>query len=191
MWIYLLAIVIRLSGQKGKYWLAEAESATAHCMARLFLSGSGEIWERLSNEEWEHSASIRPIDKQPPLKRPQGPDFAPGFNRLACWRIWIGPPFPTLPSDRQLEIAAYFEEAQARFYLAMAFLSWGEDRALYAQIAAHEQAHAGFLPPPCQRCQRREGWAIAALLLWDLPRIYLGLFRYFLPEKGDRGYLGK
>lgn len=186
MWIWLLALVVRLLGPRGKHWLGEAESATAHCMARLYLSGAGEIWQTLSFEEWDHSASIRPIKNLlPPLERSQGPDFAPGFNRLACWQVWVGPPFHTLPSDRQLAIAAYFEDAQARFYRALACLSWGVDRQTYLQIAAHEQGHAAMLPFLCSECRRKEGKAIAALIFLDLPCILSGRFTYFL-GKSDK-----
>lgn len=181
MWIYLLAITVKLLGARGRFWLAEAESATAHAMARLYIAGAGGIWESLSREEWRHSAAIRPIaNKLPPLDRPQGPDFAPGFSRLFCWKIWVGPPFHQLPSDRQLEIAAYFEEAQFRFYSALACLSWGADRQLYRSIASHEQGHAAMLPPPCPRCRAVEGRAIAAMIFWDVPRILSGRFTYFL-----------
>lgn len=185
MWIWLLAAVIRLLGRKGKHWLGEAESATSHCMARLYLAGQGDIWRDLSFDEWAHSAAIRPVKQlSPPLSRPQGPDFAPGFNRLACWEIWIGRPFHELPTDRQLAIAAYFEEAQARFYRALACLSWGGDRQTYSQIAAHEQGHAAMLPPPCPECRRKEARAIAALIFWDLPCILSGRFTYFLGKSG-------
>jgi hypothetical protein len=183
MWIYLLALVVRLLGSKGRHWLAEAESATAHAMARLYLSGAGDIWGPLSQEEWEHSVAIRPIaHKLPPLDRPQGPDFAPGFSRLLCWRIWVGPPFHQLPHDRQLAIAAYFEIRQAAFYRHMARLSRGPMRERYAAIAQEEAGHASAFPPPCQRCLRREGWAIAAMIFWDVPRILSGRFTYFLSK---------
>lgn len=181
MWIWLLAITIRFLGRKGKHWLGEAESAASHCMARLYLSGNGKIWHFLSYEEWTHSSSICPRDNLlPPLTRPQGPDFAPGFNRLACWQIWVGSPFHKLAPDRQLAVAAYFESVQSRFYLALARLSWGHDRQLYRSIAAQEQGHAAIFPAACSECRKREGRAIAAMLFWDIPRILSGRFTYFL-----------
>lgn len=183
--IWMLAIIIRLLGDRGKRLLAEAESVAAHALIRL----DRPIWRDLSASEWEHAQAIAPVPKASPIRR--GAAYAPGYSRLLCWRIWVGPPFHKLNIERQLAIASYYEIRQYTFYSILASLSTGADRRKYRAIAAEEASHAGFLPPPCQRCQRREGWAIAALLFWDLPRIYLGLFRYFLPAKGDSGYLGK
>lgn len=183
--IWVLAIIIRLLGDRGKRLLAEAESVAAHALARL----DRPIWRDLSASEWRHAQTIAPDPKPSPLQR--GAPYAPGYGRLLCWRIWVGAPFHTLSIDRQLAIASYYEIRQFTFYSIMASLSTGADCRKYRAIAVDEASHAGFLPPPCQRCQRREGLAIAALLFWDLPRIYLGGFRYFLPREGDSGYLGK
>lgn len=183
--LLLLAIVIRLLGDRGKLLLAEAESVAAHALARL----DRPIWDDLSDSEWSHAQTISPSGKPSPRQR--GADYSPGYGRLLCWEIWVGEPFHSLSSDRKLAIASYYEIRQFAFYSLMASLSREADRRMYRAIAIEEASHAGFLPPPCQCCQRREGLAIAALLLWDLPRIYLGHFRYFLPREGDSGYLGK
>jgi hypothetical protein len=183
--LLLLAIVIRLLGDRGKLLLAEAESVAAHALARL----GGLLWNDLSDSEWSHAQTLAPSDKPSPRQRKA--DYRPGYSRLLCWKIWVGDPFHSLSPDRQRAIAAYYEGLQYSFYWRMSTLSSGADRTLYQAIAVEEALHLSFLPPPCQRCQRWQGLAIAALLLWDLPRIYLGLFRYFLPAPGDKGYLGK
>jgi hypothetical protein len=185
MALLVLALVIRLLGDRGKRLLSEAESVAAHALARL----DRPLWLDLSESEWRHAQAIAPAAKSSPRQR--GADYAPGYSRLICWRIWVGPPFHTLSSDRRLAIASYFEIRQFTFYELLANVSRPADRSMYLAIAMEEASHAGFLPRPCQRCQKREGLAIAALLLWDLPRIYLGHFRYFLPAPGDKGYLGK
>ena len=193
MWIWLLALCLRLAGGRGKKLIASAESAASHCMARLFLD-DGRFWGKLSDDEWHHATLLDEQGsdgKLPPLDRPPSASYAPGLSRLACWQILVGPPLHKLSRGEQVAIAAYFEVTQMRFYRAMAALSWGADRQLYEAIALEEEHHADSLPTPCKRCREREGWAIAALLLWDLPRIYLGKFRYFLPSPGDDGYLGK
>jgi hypothetical protein len=190
--LWLLAFLIRILGSRGKRLLSSAEAAAAHCLARLSLS-SGRFWWEYSDDEWKHAVLLDDAcsQKLSPLDRPPFDNFAPGLSRLACWQIAVGSSLHKLSRGEQVAIVAYFESAQVRFYQCMACLSWGADRALYQELCAHEAAHAAKLPRPCQRCQRREGLAIAALLLWDLPRIYLGHFRYFLPKEGDSGYLGK
>lgn len=181
----------QFSSPRGIYLLWELEFVVWQCCERLALQhephypeghGSGFFWE-LAIAERRHADSLAAlcgIARDRTKKRAAATkDFGLGWSGILSWRFFIGPPLHELALKECMEAIAALEWAQWQFYLALADRCDGALRKTLLAIANEELIHSARAGSPELHYFRRAPWAIAILLLWDLPRLKWGLWRRY------------
>lgn len=144
--------------------------------------GSGFFWE-LASSERRHSESLAVLagfDKGRTKRRVAATKpYGLGWAGLASWRYLIGPPLHQLSLCDCKKAIAALEHAQCLFYLALATHCQGHIRKTIGAIAAEEMEHSRQAGLMTSKHQQKLPWAIVLLLVWDLPRIRLGMWQKY------------